>query len=508
MTNGSGAEPSAHRDGRVAPKEGDSVGSSLGSLLGEVTVRVDSAGADCHGNIQASLSSSGAEPSSGRSTGRLPWRKRSDLQFAADEGGGWIVKDPLTLQYLILNDLEFHLLQLLDGRRTFDELLSEVRQRFTDHRLAREELTGFLQMLAGCDLIRAVKAPSRRGSGDRPGQYFQRLVLPVFQVMRFRKSLLNPSRSLDVLLPWLKWIFTSQAFMVFVLLNLLAVTLVGLRFHEFVAQIPDVNDLLSQQNILTMLVIFILVKVLHEAGHALSARHFGAECNDCGVMLMVFTPVLYTSVSDAWMLPGRQRMIISAAGIFVELLIASVCGIAWFFAVPGVFRSLLTSTILLCSVNTLLFNGNPLLRFDGYFLLMDGIRVPNLASRASQQVQQLFRNAFTGIPSRDVEPGRAILLGYGFLSAIYRAILTIAVLKLINHVFAGHNLRVTGAVFMLIVASGFLVLPVVRLITAVRHDLLTATPNQVCRTFFRTAVAAVIAISLLLVPLPCSVTVP
>ena len=145
-----------------------------------------------------------------------------------------------------------------------------------------------------------------------------------------------------------------------------------------------------------MLIVFVSVKAAHEAGHALTARYFNAECSECGVMLLMFTPVLYTNVSDSWTLPRRQRMCVTAAGIAVEIVIAAVCTIAWWFALPGTIKAILLNTMVICSVNTLLFNGNPLLRFDGYFLLSDYVRIPNLAQQSSAVVKSIFRRYVAG----------------------------------------------------------------------------------------------------------------
>jgi len=100
------------------------------------------------------------------------------------------------------------------------------------------------------------------------------------------------------------------------------------------------------------------------------ATHFGGECHEIGVLLLVFTPCLYCNVSDAWLLPSKwQRIAVSGAGIFVEIVLASLCLFLWWLSEPGLTNTLLLNVLVACSVNTLFLNGNPLLRYDGYYVL-------------------------------------------------------------------------------------------------------------------------------------------
>jgi putative peptide zinc metalloprotease protein len=123
--------------------------------------------------------------------------------------------------------------------------------------------------------------------------------------------------------------------------------------------------------------------VLHELGHALACKHFGGEVRELGFMLLVFAPCLYCDVSDAWRLPSKWRRIaVSAAGIGVEMVLAAIATIIWWYAQPGVVQLVALNIMIICSVNTLLINGNPLLRYDGYYVLSDLLEIPNLWLRS------------------------------------------------------------------------------------------------------------------------------
>ena len=123
---------------------------------------------------------------------------------------------------------------------------------------------------------------------------------------------------------------------------------------------------------------------MHEFGHGLSCKHFGGECHEIGVMLLVFTPCLYCNVSDSWMLPNKwHRAAIGAAGMYVELVLASIATFVWWFSQPGPFNYICLSVMFICSVSTVMFNANPLLRYDGYYILSDFLEIPNLRQKAS-----------------------------------------------------------------------------------------------------------------------------
>ena len=174
------------------------------------------------------------------------------------------------------------------------------------------------------------------------------------------------------------------------MLVVVAIAMVFLRFDQLAHNLPGPWDFFGPDNLLLLLATFVVVKTLHEMGHAFAARRFGAECHEAGVMLMMFTPLLYTNVTDAWILDRRSRLMITAAGMLVELALASVATILWFAAAPGILKAMLANVMVLCTIGTIVFNGNPLLRFDGYFLLTDLAGLPNLSQRASHRLQHFL----------------------------------------------------------------------------------------------------------------------
>ena len=141
----------------------------------------------------------------------------------------------------------------------------------------------------------------------------------------------------------------------------------------------------SLNNIALIWVTTILIKSIHELGHGLTCKHFGGEVHEVGVMLLVFTPYFFVNVSDSWVMPDRnKRILISAAGIYVELVLASLATLLWAVVQPGALQQELWNIMVIASVSTLIFNANPLMRFDGYYIMTDWIEVPNLSTQVAR----------------------------------------------------------------------------------------------------------------------------
>jgi putative peptide zinc metalloprotease protein len=182
-----------------------------------------------------------------------------------------------------------------------------------------------------------------------------------------------------------------------------------------------------------------LVKICHEFGHGLSCKKFGGECHEMGLMFLVFTPCLYCNVSDSWMLPNKwQRVFIGAAGMYVELILASIATFLWWFSEDGMFNFLCLSVMFICSVSTVVFNGNPLLRFDGYYILMDILEIPNLRQKATEILKRWFQKNCLGLELQEnpfLPHRNRFLFGiYTIASFVYRWVVAFSIIMFLNAV--------------------------------------------------------------------------
>ena len=275
-----------------------------------------------------------------------------------------------------------------------------------------------------------------------------------------RIPLVRPDRFLERAMPALRWFFSRQFLWAVVLIALLGFTLVFQQWDLFVATFLD---FFSPQWIVYYGAALVVAKSAHELGHALTARHFGCRVPTMGVAFLVMWPVLYTETSDAWKLPAlRPRLAVGAAGILAELAVAAVATLAWNFLPEGPARNaaflLATTTWLL----TLAVNLNPLLRFDGYFLLSDLLELPNLQDRAFAMGRWFLRERLFGLgePAPEgVSRGQGrFMVFFAFTVWIYRFFLFFGIALLVYHFF----FKMLGMFLFVVEIGWFILFPVAR----------------------------------------------
>ena len=425
----------------------------------------------------------------------------------------WTIKDPVALRYYQLREEEHFIWRLLDGRHTLDEIVAEFERRFAPRRLRRSELAGFLMLLHRESLVLSPawgQGPQLAARRDR--QIWQRRLAQLSNVLAIQLPGINPDRLLTVLAPRLRWIFSAWCGAAAVALVVAAGILAALHFGALVERLPHVRDFLGPANWLWLAAALALVKSLHELGHAVACKHFGGECNRLGLMLLIFTPALYCDVSDSWMFTSRWRRIaVSGAGMAVELVLAALALILWSASEPGWFNSLCLNIVFVCSVGTLLINGNPLLRYDGYYILADLLGAPNLRQQASAAIGRGLVRLLTGVeveqPRLLAEPGWAVLWAYGLGSAAYRVLVLVAVLWFVHSVLASHGLAVVAQAIVVLTLAAVTVPPAVG---GVRWLSDPARRKQIKPWRVGVAILGLIALAaaVLLVPLPSRITAP
>jgi putative peptide zinc metalloprotease protein len=443
-------------------------------------------------------------------------RKRGDLQVNRQvyQGQAWfVVKDPISLHYFRFRPEEYALLEMLDGQASLDSLKERFEAEFPPRRITVEELARFVSTLHRSGLV----------IGDRPGQgpqlyerrrqrKWKEWVAWISNVMALRFRGIDPDRILDRINPWFGWIFSPPAIAVLMSFALSALLLVLINFDVFRSKLPEFNQFFAAGNWLYLAIALGVTKVLHEFGHGLSCKYYGGECHEMGVMILVFTPCLYCDVSDSWMLPNKwKRAAIGAAGMYVEVVLAAIATYLWWNSHPGVFNQLCLDVMFVSSVSTILFNANPLLRYDGYYILSDILEIPNLRQKATTILGRLASKWCLGIkqPEDPFLPQRRLgwFAFYAVASSLYGWFVTLSIFLFVWNVFKPYRLQVLGQILAGAALWGLVVRPMQGMIKFLkvpgRQDEVKAVNLAATVT-----VASLLAAAIALIPLPQRVWAP
>ena len=267
----------------------------------------------------------------------------------------------------------------------------------------------------------------------------------------------DPEKLLNATLPLVRPLAGWVGLLVWIGAVTAAVVLGSAHWSEFTENVFD--RMLAPGNLVMLLLLFPVVKLLHEFGHAFAVKIYGGEVHEMGLMLLVFSPTPYVDASAAWGFRSKwQRIVVGSAGMAVEVFIASIAMLVWLAVEPGVARSLCYNTILIAGISTVLFNANPLLRFDGYYMLMDYLEIPNLNTRATKYLTYLCERYVFGRKEAKLQTAgrgeRAWFVGYAFASFFYRLAVIWAILF-----FVGQQHLLLGLIFAGTTAFAWLVLP-------------------------------------------------
>lgn len=248
----------------------------------------------------------------------------------------------------------------------------------------------------------------------------------------------NPSRILQSLQPVVGWIFSPWATLFSCLFIIAAILRLWFQWSEFQAASETV---LAPDNWLWLLVAWVGLKFVHETAHGLACLRYGGTVSKTGIILAVFAPLAWIDLSSSWKFSSRwQRIHTAAAGMYVEFLLAAAAIFAFESAGSQVVAHLLFNIIFMASVTTLLFNANPLMKFDGYFILSDLMQIPNLAQEAQSTVRNLLKHIFFGLRSTQSSyQGRKMcwLVIYGVLAAVWKVLICASLLLAASVLFHG-----------------------------------------------------------------------
>lgn len=375
----------------------------------------------------------------------------------------YVLQDHSSGRFQRFTPSAYQIIGLMDGKHTVAEIWDVVRSRLEDEAPTQEEVVRLLSQLHAVDALQVDVMPDTselliRHDKQRHAKVKQVLRSPLF--MRF--PLIDPERFLNRF-QWIASLFFSWfgAFLWLVFVGL-GVFLAGVHWPELTENITD--RILAPKNLVILWITFPVLKAFHEFGHAFAVKRKGGEVHEMGIMLLVFTPIPYVDASSASAFQKKQdRVLVGAAGMAIEVFIAALALILWIHLEPGPARGLVYNVIFIAGVSSLLFNGNPLLRYDAYYILADLIEIPNLGSRGTRYVLYLMQRYLLG--AKDAEAPlstrgeRTWFFFYTIAAFIYRMFIFTAII-----LFIAGKFFFIGVLFACWAAANMFLFPAVKAI--------------------------------------------
>lgn len=422
----------------------------------------------------------------------------------------YVVKDPIGLKYYRFKAEEYFLLQQLDGKRTLLEVKKAFERKYRPQTITVDDLVRFCSQLHEAG-VATIDTPEQTEVfvKRRRKKIWKKVRGAVGNILYIKIPIIDPERLLTRMYPYFRWIFTPYFVVISLLFMLTAGLMVMSQWTEFMERMPTFQSFFNTRTIIYFWCSLAIVKIIHEFGHGLTAKHFGGEVHEMGALLLCLTPALYCDVTDSWLLPNKwHRIWISAAGIYVECFLASLATFCWFYSNPGLFNSLMLATMFLCSVNTVMFNANPLMRYDGYYVLSDYLEIPNLRVKANQFFSYAFQEKVLGleVPVQSYMPRtrRWLFITYAVTSFLYRWFVTLSILFFLNKILKPYKVYSIGMFFALWGMVPLVIMPFYQIIKFVRTPGRFRKVKKVRATAFAVS-AVVILTAILMIPTPLRV---
>ena len=404
---------------------------------------------------------------------KLPVRIRTDLESKRCLYLGrsfWVLKDPVGLKYFRFQDEEYWILKQFDGTKSLDEIKEGFEAEFPPQKITLEDLQSFIGTLHQSGLIIAgVPDQGHELLKRRNKRRRKEIMGAMSNILCIKFKGLDLDTLLGKMIPYVRFMFQPVTVIFCLMLCFSALMLVLVEFEYFRSKLPGFQSFFSPSNIFALSIVLGMTKVLHEFGHGLTCKYFGGECHEMGVMILVLTPCLYCNVSDSWMLPSKwHRIAIGVAGVYIECVLSAVCTYIWWFTTPGMLNYLCLNIMFVSSISTIVFNINPLLRYDGYYILSDLLEIPNLRQKANTILTRKCSEWFLGMEQQPdpflPKKNQIFFAMFTVASFFYRWIVMASILFFIYTLFNSMGLKVVGQGIAAMSLYGLFVMPVIKVI--------------------------------------------
>ena len=417
---------------------------------------------------------------------------------------GYVIEDPVHNKFFRVGLPEYHFVSHLDGRTSVRRALAINAGTQGSDALTLQDAATLCQWLIESGLAHSSQSANPDRLQRTASAARRKAIVQKVNPITLRVPLIRSDRYAVVAGRYLRWLFTLPAVLAVLMMMAVAGLQVAVQWDRFTASAAGI---FSPDGWLGLLAGWIVLKVIHELGHAIVCRKYGGRIRETGLLLILFLPIPYVDATTSWRFRSKWHRIATAlAGMYLEFIVAALAAAVWSVTAPGGWNQLAANVVLMATATTLLFNANPLMRFDGYYVLVDLLEIPNLYSSGSLYLKYLVRRYLFGTsamlppwPPRD----RPVIKAYALAALAWRVLICISLIIPAAKMFYGAGVVLAaGAVVLWAIA------PLVRFANfLIRDDTIGTAARRrfLIRTFTATSLAGVLFVA---VPWPWSPRAP
>ncbi len=356
----------------------------------------------------------------------------------------FVIKDPLIQAYYKFSPDEWNVISLFDGTRTAQQIADEYNRLYPADYIDEETILGHREALKEMDLLNLPAVEKSLQFMERMKEQRKNLA----EKSKFKNlfemtfSAWDPDESFNKIIPYIRFLYTKTFFIISFTAILMMAAVNVIKWEEFKQGTIALYTFTDKSlwEILVFLILMTATGTFHELGHGLTLKHFGGEVRQVGFLLFYLTPAFYCDVSDSYLLTSRkERLWITFAGVYSELILCSIATFVWFFAVPGtLIYDFAFQVILFTGISSFLINMNPLIKLDGYYALMDSLEIPELREDSFDYIGRKIKSLF-GLEVEEMEGmtrrKRRIFWIYGILAILYTVTLYILIVSWLRNVY-------------------------------------------------------------------------
>ena len=439
--------------------------------------------------------------------GQAKLKLKESLRFDMRQSGDavtWICEEEVTGRFFQLGVPQYTFLSMLDGRRSVSTALMKTATLLREHAIDESEAANLCKWGIESGLIETEIGNSAARREEQQQQIQKQQLVSWLNPMMLRIPLFDPDRVLTKLESILGFLVSPVGMLIWLVVVVSGFFQLLMRWNDFF--LNRVNSF-SAIDIVWIVLTAVVLKLIHEAAHGVICKKFGGRVKSCGILILLMIPMPYVDVTSSWSFPNKwQRILTAAGGMVAELFIAAIACFVWASSSPGPLQYHAGNVIITATLLTLLFNVNPLMRFDGYYMLSDFLEIPNLSTHGRQWLKGVSKRAFFGTSATPVmETGmRAFIVkAYGVLAMLWFVSIAIGL-----SIGASSLLEGFGLIIALIGIVLWVGIPLVKLFTYAIKGTKTETPNRVWFASACTITAMLLLGFLIFCPAPSIVSAP